>query len=157
MLQLFDRVLSSRSTETLVLLTVIVIAALAVFALLEAIRGHVMTELGTWLDRQLGPPILSGSVTLNLRGPGEPSVQGLRDLGTFRTFLTGPAMFPILDAPWMPIFVAIIFLLHPLLGWVSLGGALILFALAVYSRSRSPMNWCRENRSPRPPGFPSGR
>ena len=141
MLQLFDRVLSSRSTETLVLLTVIVIAALAVFALLEAIRGHVMTELGTWLDRQLGPPILSGSVTLNLRGPGEPSVQGLRDLGTFRTFLTGPAMFPILDAPWMPIFVAIIFLLHPLLGWVSLGGALILFALAVTNElvSRKPL------------------
>lgn len=141
MLQLFDRVLSSRSTETLVLLTIIVVAALAVFALLEAIRGHVMSELGTWLDRQLGPPILSGSVTLNLRGPGEPSVQGLRDLGTFRTFLTGPSMFPILDAPWMPIFVGIIFLLHPLLGWVALGGALVLFGLAVTNElvSRKPL------------------
>ena len=141
MLQLFDRVLSSRSTDTLVLLTIIVIAALAVFALLEAIRGHVMSELGTWLDRQLGPPILSGSVTLNLQGPGEPSVQGLRDLGTFRTFLTGPAMFPILDAPWMPIFVAIIFLLHSLLGWISLGGAIVLFALAVTNElaSRKPL------------------
>lgn len=141
MLQLFDRVLSSSSTETLILLTIIVIVALAVFALLEAIRGHVMTELGTWLDRQLGPPILSGSVTLNLRGPGEPSVQGLRDLGTFRTFLAGPAMFPILDAPWMPIFVAIIFVLHPLLGWVALGGALVLFGLAVANElaSRKPL------------------
>jgi ABC-type protease/lipase transport system fused ATPase/permease subunit len=141
MLQLFDRVLSSSSTETLILLTVIVIVALAVFALPEAIRGHVMTELGTWLDRQLGPPILSGSVTLNLRGPGEPSVQGLRDLGTFRTFLAGPGMFPILDAPWMPIFVAIIFVLHPLLGWVALGGALVLFGLAVTNdlASRKPL------------------
>ena len=141
MLQLFDRVLSSSSTETLILLTIIVIVALAVFALLEAIRGHVMTELGTWLDRQLGPPILSGSVTLNLRGPGEPSVQGLRDLGTFRAFLAGPAMFPILDAPWMPIFVAIIFVLHPLLGWVALGGALVLFGLAVANElaSRKPL------------------
>ena len=141
MLQLFDRVLSSSSTETLILLTIIVIVALAVFALLEAIRGHVMTELGTWLDRQLGPPILSGSVTLNLRGPGEPSVQGLRDLGTFRTFLAGPAMFPILDAPWMPNFVAIIFVLHPLLGWVALGGALVLFGLAVANElaSRKPL------------------
>ena len=106
MLQIFDRVLSSSSTETLILLTIIVIVALAVFALPKAIRGHVMTELGT-----------------------------------FRTFLAGPAMFPILDAPWMPILVAIIFVLHPLLDWVALGGALVLFGLTVANdlASRKPL------------------
>ena len=131
MLQLFDRVLSSRSTETLVMLTVIALAALLVYAILEAVRGQVMVGIGGWLDRKLGGPILASSVTASLHGSREPSVQGLRDLSTYRTFLTGPAMFPLLDAPWTPIFVAIIFLLHPLLGWLSLVGAIILFCLAV--------------------------
>lgn len=131
MLQMFDRVLSSRSTDTLVLLTVIAVVALLVYAILEAVRGQVMIRIGSWLDRRLGGPILASSVSLSLRGAKEPSVQGLRDLSTYRTFLTGPAMFPLLDSPWTPIFVAIIFLLHPMLGWLSLAGAIVLFCLAI--------------------------
>ena len=131
MLQMFDRVLSSRSTDTLVLLTVIAVAALLVYAILEAVRGQVMIRIGSWLDRKLGGPILASSVSLSLRGSKQPSVQGLRDLSTYRTFLTGPAMFPLLDSPWTPIFVAIIFLLHPMLGWLSMAGAIVLFCLAI--------------------------
>jgi ABC-type protease/lipase transport system fused ATPase/permease subunit len=131
MLQMFDRVLSSRSTDTLVLLTVIAIAALLVYAIPEAVRGQVMIRIGAWLDRKLGGPILASSVSLSLRGAKQPSVQGLRDLSTYRTFLTGPAMFSLLDSPWTPIFVALIFLFHTMLGWLSLAGAIVLFCLAV--------------------------
>src|SRR6185437_16655798 len=62
---------------------------------------------------------------------GERSAQGLRDLGTFRTFLTGPSMFPLLDAPWVPLYLIVIFLLHPVLGWIATGAAVLLFGLAL--------------------------
>lgn len=131
MLQLFDRVLASRSTETLILLTVIAVAAVLTLAALEVVRTNALVRISTWLDRKLGGPVLTCSIAASLRQGKDPSVQGLRDLSTFRTFLTGPAIFPILDSPWTPIFIAIVFVLHPLLGWIALGGALVLFALAV--------------------------
>jgi PrtD family type I secretion system ABC transporter len=141
MLQVYDRVLTSRSTDTLLLLTVITIAALAVFAILESVRGHLMVQIGGWLDRRLGGDILSGSVARSLRSSGDPSVQGLRDLTTFRTFLTGPTMFPVLDSPWSPVFAGLIFTLHPLLGVLAVCGAAILFGLAVVNElaSRAPL------------------
>ena len=131
MLQIFDRVLSSRSTDTLLFLTLIAGIALLTLGVLEAVRNSVMVRLGTWLDQHLSGAVLTGSVVATLQRGRDPSIQGLRDLSTFRTFLTGPAIFPIMDAPWTPIFLAVIFLLHPLLGWLSLAGALVLFALAL--------------------------
>ena len=131
MLQIFDRVLSSRSTDTLLFLTLIAGIALVALALLEAVRNSVMVRLGTWLDQRLSGAVLSGNVVATLRHGRDPSIQSLRDLSTFRTFLTGPAIFPIMDAPWTPIFLAVIFLLHPLLGWLSVAGALVLLALAL--------------------------
>jgi len=131
MMQVFDRVLLSRSAETLILLTLIAFLALLVMGGLDAVRGFLMVRISDWLDRCLAGVLLADSIAAPLRGGGEASVQSLRDLSTYRTFLTGPAMFPILDAPWSPIFIGVIFLLHPMLGWVSLFGAALLFILAV--------------------------
>ncbi|MFC1602758.1 type I secretion system permease/ATPase [Pseudomonadota bacterium] len=131
MLQVFDRVIGSGSTDTLLYLTIITIAAIATLACLEMVRGRVMVKLGTWLERRLSNSVFASSVMLASRNQDQPSVQGLRDVSILRNFLTGPSLFPILDAPWMPIFLAIIFLLHPTLGWIATGGAVVLFALAV--------------------------
>ena len=141
MLQLFDRVLTSRSTDTLIMLTIVVGGAILALAALEAVRSHTMVRMSGWLDPQLSGAILSGSVVNTLRRSGDPSVQGLRDLQTFRTFATGPAIFPLLDAPWTPIFIVVIFLLHPVLGWVALGGAAFLFSLALANEfaTRNPL------------------
>lgn len=128
MLQVFDRVIAGRSTDTLLYLTLIAALALIALGALEAVRNGVMVVIGTWLDRRLGGAALEASVAAGVHR--NPSIQGLRDLAVFRGFLTGPSVFPILDAPWTPIFVAIIFLLHPMLGWLALAGAVILFALA---------------------------
>ncbi len=128
MLQVFDRVIAGRSTDTLLYLTLIAALALVALGALEAVRNGVMVALGGWLDRRLGGAALEASVAAGLHR--NPSVQGLRDLAVFRGFLTGPSVFPILDAPWTPIFIAFVFLLHPMLGWLALAGAAILFALA---------------------------
>ena len=131
MLQVFDRVLSSRSTDTLVMLMLVAGFALMALAALDAIRATVLIRLSTWLDARISGSVLAGSVLATLRNATDPSVQALRDLATFRTFLSGPGIFPVMDAPWTPIFLGVIFMLHPLLGWLSLAGASVLFALAL--------------------------
>ncbi len=138
MLQLFDRVLSSRSVDTLILLTIIAGVAILTLAALEVVRSRVLLRLSTWLDRRLSGSVLVGSIDEALRRGHDPSVQGLRDLGTFRTFLTGPAIFPMMDAPWTPLFIAVVFVMHPLLGWIALAGALLLFAIGGGQRAGDP-------------------
>jgi len=90
-----------------------------------------MIKLGSWLDQRLGGDLLSAGVQAAGAGNAAPSAQGLRDLTTLRNFLTGASVFPILDAPWTPLFLIVIFLLHPLLGALATLGAVTLFALAV--------------------------
>jgi PrtD family type I secretion system ABC transporter len=131
MMQLFDRVLASRSGDTLIMLTIITAAALLVLALIDGIRAQVLSRIGTWLDDRVGPKVLGGALQTALRTDGGRAAQGLRDLGAIRGFLTGPAITPLLDAPWAPLFLASLFLLHPVLGLVGLGGGALLFGLAI--------------------------
>ncbi len=131
MLQVFDRVLTSRSHETLVYLTLIALAAFAGYGALEVVRNGIMDRVGTWFDRFLGEDVLRAGVRDGLGRTSVKSIQGLRDLGAIRTFLTGPSVFPIMDLPWTPLFLLAVFALHPLLGWMSLVGAVVLLALAL--------------------------
>jgi PrtD family type I secretion system ABC transporter len=131
MMQVFDRVLGSRSGDTLVMLTLITVLAIAVLALLEAIRAQMLVRIGNWLDDRLGPTVFSGALRAALRSDPARAAQGLRDLGTMRGFITGPTVTPLLDAPWAPIFIIALFALHPILGLIGLGGGIVLFGLAV--------------------------
>ena len=96
MLQIFDRVLSSRSTDTLMLLSIIVVFAILTLTLLEAVRSNVMIRIGSWIDRRLSGTVLMGSISLPLKSGKDPSVQGLRDLNIFRSFLSGSEIFSFL-------------------------------------------------------------
>ena len=131
MMQVFDRVLSSRSTDTLMLLTLIIGMALIAMAGLDAVRGNIMAKVGAWLDKRLAGTVLAGSIAVPLKTGRDPSMQGLRDLHSLRTFLSGHEVLPFLDSPWAPIFLVIVFLLHPTLGAVALVGAVLLLGLAV--------------------------
>ncbi len=125
MLQVFDRVITSRNTDTLVMLMLIAGFALLAMAALEAVRTFSLIRISFWLDNQLASQVLSGSVEAALHSERAPSVQGLRDLATVRTFLSGQSIFPIMDAPWTPIFLAVMFMLHPYRGWLSVFGAIV--------------------------------
>ena len=131
MMQLYDRVLATRSVDTLLVLTVMVVSALVILGLLDALRGRIVARIGGWLDRELGGAVLSGAVADALRAGGGVSAQGLRDLSAVRGYIGSPAIMPMFDAPWAPVFLAIIFLIHPVLGWIALGGAVVLFVCAV--------------------------
>ena len=131
MMQIYDRVLTTRSIDTLLALSVMVAGALAVLGLLDALRRRVAVRVGAWLDRALSGAVLSGSVHEALRAGGNGSAQGLRDLAAVRDYVGGPAVLPLFDAPWAPLFLACVFLVHPVLGWIGLGGAVALLACAV--------------------------
>lgn len=131
MLQVYDRVLSSRSTDTLLFLTLIIGLALLTLGLLEGVRSAIVSRLGVWLDKQFSETVLSNSIYQPLRSGKNPNIQGLRDLNSCRTWLSGPELFCFLDAPWAPMFLLFVFLLHPILGYLALAGAIVLFSLAI--------------------------
>lgn len=125
MLQLYDRVLTSRSEYTLMFLTIVAIFMVIVIAVLEMTRSRILVRLGSWLDRQLRAWLAHLSLI-----SGRDS-QPIRDLDEYRTFLTGAGFLALFDAPWTPLYVAAVFVLHPLLGWIALTGSIVLFALAL--------------------------
>jgi PrtD family type I secretion system ABC transporter len=146
MLQVYDRVLSSGSEYTLVMLTVALGAALATMAGLDAVRARVLVRAGIKFDRRLSGRVLTGLVERGVHPGGARHGQSLRDLDHLRQFLTGPGVHAAFDAPWMPIYIAVLFLVHPLLGWVALGGAALLLLLAMFNEfaTRGPLKVATE-------------
>jgi ATP-binding cassette subfamily C exporter for protease/lipase len=130
MLQMYDRVLTSRNEGTLVLLTVLMLGLLALEAALEFVRGRVMVRVGAALDLRLDERVFDAAFERSLGGRGAVSGQALADLGTIRQFLTGKGLFAFFDAPWTPVYILVVFLLSPWLGLFALIAALILLVLA---------------------------
>ncbi len=130
LLQLYDRVIPNRSTETLIFLTLIAVAALITLSILDAIRSSILMRMGAWLDRRLSSHIISGTVRRSLSKEKPSSARVLNDLATLRNFFSDPTLITILDLPWAPIFTAVLFLLHPLIGTITLIGLILLAGLA---------------------------
>ncbi|MEW5420680.1 type I secretion system permease/ATPase [Amorphus sp. 3PC139-8] len=130
MLQIYGRVLTSRSEDTLVVLTVMACVALVAYASLEFIRSRLLVRAGFRFDELLSERIFKAVFRYAVKVPGAATSQALRDINTVREFLTGQGLIAFFDAPWVPVFVAVGFLFHPWLGYISLAGALVIFALA---------------------------
>lgn len=129
MLQVYDRVLASGNHMTLVMLTLMVLGLYAFMGLLEWVRSLVVIRLGAQIDQQLGARIYDATFDASLRVGRGSSAQPLNDLTSLRQFATGNALFALFDAPWFPLYLAVLFLFHPWLGWLALGGAALLLAL----------------------------
>jgi ATP-binding cassette subfamily C exporter for protease/lipase/ATP-binding cassette subfamily C protein EexD len=130
MLQLFDRVLSSRSVETLLMLTVVTLGALGVMLLLDILRSRLLLALALRFDLAVGPDVLNGLLRQAIRGPFSDAKASLRDVAVLRGFLSGQGLTACFDAPWVLPYIFLIFLMHPVLGMVALTGALMLYGLA---------------------------
>jgi PrtD family type I secretion system ABC transporter len=133
MMQIYDRVLASRSSETLVALTVLALALLVIVAFVEIARSRVLVRIGAELDETLGGRLFGNAVEEHAAGQQAAASQPLRDLEAMRNFMTGSGILALLDAPWTPIYLAVIYLLHPLLGLVATAGAIVILALAIAS------------------------
>lgn len=127
MLQVYDRVVPTRGMQTLLFLTMVLLFALATLALLDRVRARLLVRAGIRLDTILAPRILDAT----LGQPDLPTArQALRDFDTMRAGLTGPAVLALFDAPWMPIYILVCFLVHPAIGGVAILGCAILPLLA---------------------------
>ena len=131
MLQVFDRVFASRSLETLAMLSLLAALALGLAYFMDAVRAGALAWAARALDRRLSPAALA-SVLHDAAAPGtRPDNDLLRDIGQLRSFLGGNGVHALFDAPWVPLYVLVIGLMHPLLGLTAALGACLLAAIAV--------------------------
>ena len=131
MLQIYDRVITSRNETTLVVLTLIAGFLLVVYAVLEKIRSAVLVRAGLLFDAKTRAELFEVVLRGSLKQPDKAHYSVLRELDVIREFLTGAGLIAFCDAPWVPIFIAGCFILHPWFGWVATAGAILMFACAV--------------------------
>ena len=137
MLQIYDRVLASRSVPTLIALSLGLMIAYAIQGILDIIRSRIVARIAALLDRRLATTVHHAVVRLASYGrPGEANLP-VRDLDQIRSFLTSPGPIAVVDLPWVPIFLAVCFLIHPWLGFVALAGAIVLFILTLTTERTS--------------------
>ena len=132
MLQVYDRVLTSQSSATLFWISVIAFGALAALGVFDALRMKALAELSQWVAGRAAPKVLDASMKASLRG-GPQNARHLRDLGLVQTFLGGGSLVPFFDAPWAILFVIAVFMLHPVIGWLTLIGGIVLFLIAFFA------------------------
>jgi PrtD family type I secretion system ABC transporter len=139
MLQIYDRVLTSRSVPTLVALSLFLLIAYVIQGILDVIRGRMIGRVAGVIDARLEAAVHHAVVGSQLPG-GKGGENAVRDLDQIRTFLLSTGPLSLADLPWMPVFLAICFLLHPLLGFASLAGAVVLIAVTLLTErsSRAP-------------------
>lgn len=134
MMQVYDRVVPTGGVQTLVLISIVVVFALATLAGLDWLRQRLLLRAGLRLDRLLAEPILGHVIDLKTRRPG---TQALREFDHVRGALSGPGALAFFDAPWTPIYLICCFLLHPAIGLLTLIGGAILLVLAVLNERDS--------------------
>ncbi|AGM41624.1 type I secretion system ATPase [Spiribacter salinus M19-40] len=129
MLQVFDRVLRSRSEETLLFLSLIVLGLFVLMGVLQLIRSRILVRVGVAVDQRLGERLFDAMFRNSLRQRGSGTPQPMDDLSNVRQFLTGPGILALFDAPWTPVYLGVMFLFHPWLGVYGVACTLIIGAL----------------------------
>ncbi len=132
-MQVYDRVMSSRSVTTLVMLTIIVTVFLALYGVLEYARSGVLTKAGLRFEGILRRPLFDAMMRAELSPAHRLGAQAIRDAELLRETVSSSLAPTMFDLPWTPVFITLCFLLHPVLGWVAFLGGAILFLLALVS------------------------
>ena len=160
MLQVYDRVLPSRSMPTLVGLAILMAVLYAIQGILDGIRGRVLQRIGLSIDASLSARVFDAilRLPLRIRGSGD-GLQPMRDLDQIRSFMGsgGPSAF--FDLPWIPLYVFVCFLFHPLIGYAAIAGALIIIAISLSAEflSRGPSRTGAMLAGPRNAELEAGR
>ncbi|WP_205588719.1 type I secretion system permease/ATPase [Poseidonibacter antarcticus] len=131
MLQIYDRVLSSKSKDTLFMLTLIVVVLFITMALLEIIRSKILIKIGNRIDNNLSNRIFDSLFQLEKVNPNKASSSYISNLTQMRQFLTGSGVFAFFDAPWITIYLLILFLFHPMFGYFALFTIFILLIITL--------------------------
>jgi ATP-binding cassette subfamily C protein EexD len=131
MLQLYDRVMTSRSEETLIMLTGLVIVLFITMAILEMVRSRILVRIGNKMDALLSQRVFDSLFDLAQKNPGKASSMPMSDLTQIRQFMTGNGLFAFFDAPWIPIYIGVLFLFHPDFGYFAIFAAIVLIFITM--------------------------
>jgi ATP-binding cassette subfamily C protein len=142
--QISDRVLTSRSVDTLIMLTIVIVGAVVVQTILDALRRFILMRSAVEVAAQLGAPILSAAAHASLHGSGK-EYQTLADLQQVRGFLVSGTLISFLDVPFAPLFITIIFLVHPDLGMIVVGTSLLLLVIALINQKMTAKPFAEAN------------
>ena len=147
MLEVYDRVVNSRNSVTLLMLTLLVLMVYAVLEVLDWARSEVMREAGVALERQLGPRLFHAMFESSLQRATGGNLQTLTDLRQLREFLYSPVVAAVMELPVSLLFLVLVFAIHPLLGWFALVGALVQATLAWLSERTTRPLMSQANRT----------
>ena len=139
-----DRVLTSRSVDTLIMLSSIVILAIAAHVVMDMLRRFILMRVAVETEARLGGPVLSAAAKAAQNGSSK-EFQTLADLQHLRAFITGPVLLTIFDAPVTPAYLAVVFLIHPQLGLIVLGSSFSLIAVALINQRVTAIPFTRAN------------
>ncbi|NRB11005.1 MAG: type I secretion system permease/ATPase [Rickettsiaceae bacterium] len=132
-LQVLDRVLGSGNLSTLLMLSLIIGFIYFIYALLQIARSFTLIRVGEWLDNGLSPIILGHSISASATKVNPASSQLLRDFQTLKTFLTSTGINTLFDAPWSIVYIIVIFLIHPYIGFITIFGAVVIVSFAFFN------------------------
>ncbi len=135
-MQVLDRVLASNSIETLIFLTIIVAAFLVFFGILTSVRSAIFLQISNWLDEELSPILFNSSIETQAVSKNISS-QNMRDLQTIKSFISGPNLATLFDAPFAVIYLIMIFFIHPINGIITVIGGLIMLKMAYINEKSS--------------------
>ena len=139
MMSIYDRVMTSRNELTLLFMSLLVIGLFALMGILEWVRSKLLVRVGTRLDTMLRDRLFDSAFTRNLQRAGGNPAQAIQDLNNVRQFVAGNGVLAFFDAPWIPVFLIVITMIHPILGGFAVFAAVVLFFLAIlneiYTRS----------------------
>jgi ATP-binding cassette, subfamily C, bacterial EexD len=131
MLAVYDVVMPSKSTQTLLFVTLVIVLAFVAMGILEHVRSQVAIRLGNRLDMLLGKRVYDASFDAAVTYAGRSSTEPMRDLNAIKTFLAGSAAISFMDAPWFPIYLGLMFMFSPVFGFFGLGATLLIILLTV--------------------------
>lgn len=137
MLQVYDRVLGSGSVETLIALSILLVFLYAVMGIMDYTRGRIMARVGARFQDALDRRVFDAVVRKSAVAPDIRTSGNLGDLEAVQRLISSPVLLAAFDLPWTPIFFAAIFLFHPLLGWLAVGGAVVLVVIALFNQLMS--------------------
>ncbi len=147
MLQLYGRVVTSRSLDTLLFLTLLVVVLFVTSGLLSVVRARILVRISNKMDALLSSRVFDATFTMANREPGKASTAPLNDLAKIRQFMGGAGAFAFFDAPWMPIYIFILYMFHPMLGHLAVFAGIVLFIMALINQTTSKKYLAESNKA----------
>lgn len=137
MLQVYDRVITSQSMSTLIVLSILMVAMYGFMGLMDFLRSRILVRIGNYVEAELSAPIFKSWLSQGVRGELGAAQRPLQNLAVLKRFLTGPAPTTFFDIPWTPIYIGVIFMIDWTLGVFAIIGALIVLCIAIIAEMRT--------------------